>query len=143
MKNSIGIMLNTLKDYNINLSMFIKIIDDKTAMILLARKEEINIDNDLYIVTDAVNLSNIYKEEYSDIVMPINNNYNKEDIKKCVVNRLKKIVVLKAYNILENHMDSIIDVVLVDCNKNILSNGITALKEDKCPVCGSNFHEEE
>ena len=136
-------MLNTLKDYNINLSMFIKIVDDKTAMILLARKEEINIDNDLYIVTVAVNLSNIYKEEYSDIIMPINNNYNKEDIKKCVVNRLKKIVVLKAYNILENHMDSIIDVVLVDCNKNILSNGITALKEDKCPVCGSNFHEEE
>ena len=47
MKNKISIMLNTLKDYNINLSMFIKIVDDKTAMILLARKEEINIDNDL------------------------------------------------------------------------------------------------
>lgn len=62
-------MLNTLKEHNTNLSMFVKIIDDKTAMILLAEKEIIDKDgNNLYIVTDAVNLSNMYKEEYSDIV---------------------------------------------------------------------------
>ena len=146
MKNRIKIMFNALKEHNTNLSMFIKVLDNKTAMILLAEKESVNKDNDndngnnLFIITDAINLSNIYKEEYSDIVLPINDNYDKQEIENCVISRLERIVVLKAYNVLENNMESIKDVILVDANKNILSDGMTKTKESKCPVCGSNFH---
>ena len=134
-------MLNTLKEHNINLSMFVKIIDDKSAMILLAEKEIIDKDgNNLYIVTDAVNLSNMYKEEYSDIVFPINPNYDKQAIENCVISRLKGIIILKVYNVLENNMEFIRDIILVDSNKNILSNATSEQKETRCSICGSCFH---
>lgn len=141
MKNKIKTMLNTLKEHNINLSMFVKIIDDKSVMILLAEKEIIDKDgNSLHIVTDAVNLSNMYKEEYSDIVFPINPNYDKQAIENCVISRLNGITILKVYNVLENNMDSIRDVILVDSNKNVLFDDIGKQKETRCSICGSCFH---
>lgn len=141
MKNKIKTMLNTLKEHNINLSMFVKIIDDKSAMILLAEKEIIDKDgNSLHIVTDAANLSNMYKEEYSDIIFPINPNYDKQAIENCAISRLKGIIILKVYNVLENNMESIRNVILVDSNKNILSNATSEQKETRCSICGSCFH---
>lgn len=65
-------MLNTLKDYNTNLFMFIKIVNEKSAMIILGEKGIANENDDLHIVTDAVNLPNMYKEEYRDIALSNN-----------------------------------------------------------------------
>lgn len=65
-------MLNTLKDYNTNLFMFIKIVNEKSAMIILGEKGIANENDDLHIATDAVNLPNMYKEEYRDIALSNN-----------------------------------------------------------------------
>ncbi len=101
-----------LKDYNINLSMFIKIIDEKTAMILLAEKEIFIESNEQHIIIDAVNLSNIYKEKYGDVAFSDNKEkLSKAEIEEILINRLERIVKLKIYTILENYIDSIKDIV--------------------------------
>ena len=76
MEITIQLMLDTLKAYNINLSMFVKIIDDKTAMIIIGQKELVSDRDNFLIVTNAANILLvtifIYCKTYVCILFSVN-----------------------------------------------------------------------
>lgn len=129
MERTIQLMLDTLKAYNINLSMFVKIIDDKTAMIIIGQKELVSDRDNFLIVTNAVNILNIYREEYANICFAIDENCNKQDINNYAIsNILKNTITIKTYKILQEYLQSIERVMLVDVDNNILCKSIKEIK---------------
>ena len=129
MERIIQLMLDTLKAYNINLSMFVKIIDDKTAMIIIGQKELVSDRDNFLIVTNAVNVLNIYREEYANICFAIDENCNKQDIDNYAIsNILKNTITIKTYKILQEYLQSIERVMLVDVDNNILCKSMKEIK---------------
>ena len=129
MERIIQLMLDTLKAYNINLSMFVKIIDDKTAMIIIGQKELVSDRDNFLIVTNAVNILNIYREEYANICFAIDENCNKQDIDNYAIsNILKNTITIKTYKILQEYLQSIERVMLVDVDNNILCKSMKEIK---------------
>ena len=129
MERIIQLMLDTLKTYDINLSMFVKIIDDKTAMIIIGQKELVSDRDNFLIVTNAVNILNIYREEYANICFAMDENCNKQDIDNYAIsNILKNTITIKTYKILQEHLQSIEKVILVDTENNVLCNGMKEIK---------------
>lgn len=128
MERIVQLMLDTLKTYNINLSIFVKIIDDKTAMIIIGQKELVS-DRDNFIVTNAVNILNIYREEYANICFAIDENCNKQDIDNYAIsNILKNTITIKTYKILQEYLQSIERVKLVDVDNNVLCKSMKEIK---------------
>lgn len=129
MERIIQLMLDTLKAYNINLSMFVKIIDDKTAMIIIGQKELVSDRDNFLIVTNSVNILNIYREEYANICFAIDENCNKQDIDNYAIsNILKSTITIKTYKILQEHLQSIERVKLVDVGNNVLCKSMKEIK---------------
>lgn len=129
MERIVQLMLDTLKAYNINLSMFVKIIDDKTAMIIIGQKELVSDRDNFLIVTNAVNILNIYREEYANICFAMDENCNKQDIDNYAIsNILKNIVTIKTYKILQEYLQSIERVKLVDVENNVLCKSMKEIK---------------
>ena len=129
MERIIQLMLDTLKAYNINLSMFVKIIDDKTAMIIVGQKELVSDRDNFLIVANAVNILNIYREEYANICFAMDENRNRQDIDNYAIsNILKNTITIKTYKLLQEHLQSIERVKLVDVENNVLCKSMKEIK---------------
>ena len=129
MERIIQLMLDTLKAYNINLSMFVKIIDDKTAMIIVGQKELVSDRDNFLIVANAVNILNIYREEYANICFAMDENLNRQDIDNYAIsNILKNTITIKTYKLLQEHLQSIERVKLVDVENNVLCKSMKEIK---------------
>ena len=129
MDKVIRLMLDALKAYNVNLSLFVKIVDNKTAMVVIGEKELVSDRDKFLIVTNAVNILNIYREEYANICFAMDENCNRQDIGNYAIsNILKNTITIKTYKILQEHLQSIERVKLVDVENNVLCKSMKEIK---------------
>lgn len=150
MKNKIRAIYNIFTEYNINLSMFIKIAENNDGllkvMLGMAESKFIDDENDKYIITNGTNLSNMYREELADIVNSREQELNKdktlkehptvEDVKNwiyCdyteeqlaekVINKLEKIVFAKIFLVIKKNNENIKEIQIKDANDYIIFSG--------------------